>query len=75
MKKKIEKKFGITIESSILDEQGELERERLMKLAMQEYDDTGALSSEKLLEANKQFLDKAKKYVLDENADVKYDDD
>lgn len=69
MKNKIRIVSGITIEEPPLDEIGELERERLNELARKEYTDTGKLTSEKLLEAEADFLECVKQHILDDPND------
>lgn len=64
MKKKIDLINGMPVEIPELDETGERERERLAALAFQEYQDTGALNSERLQEANADFLKTAKGHLI-----------
>jgi hypothetical protein len=68
MKSKINFVEGMPVEIPALDETGEQERARLNALALQEYEDTGTLVSEKLQEANTYFQEKAKKHILQDEA-------
>lgn len=56
------------VEIPLLYETGEKERARLNALALQEYEDTGTLISEKLQEANAYFLETAKEHILWDDA-------
>ncbi len=68
MRKKIDFVEGVLVEFSILDMEGEKQRQLLNELALKEYSETGKLSSPKLQEANAQFLESATGHVLkDEN--------
>lgn len=68
--KKVYEIEGIPVEISLLDETGELERARLAALAFKEYEDSGALVSERLLEANAAFAKIANSHLLLEQEDI-----
>lgn len=68
MKRKINFVEGMPVEIPTLDETGEHERARLNALALQEYEDSGTLISEKLQEANAHFQETAKKHILKDDA-------
>jgi|GEM_PF-1562296 len=66
MKKQIHMVDGMPVEVPELDAVGEEERARLNALALEEYKNYGTLVSEKLQEANAEFLEKAKGHVKEE---------
>lgn len=47
---------GMPVEIPVLDEQGEKQRKILAQLAFKEYKSSGSLTSQKLQEANSEFL-------------------
>ena len=59
MKNKMEYVNGMPVEIPNIDSTVEEERKKLVDLALKEYEDTGALVSEKLLEANRNFIKSA----------------
>lgn len=70
MRKRVKLVHGVPVDLVPLSEEGEQERARLSKLARKEYEDTGTLTSEKLLEANTEFLDNAQRHKEErENGD------
>lgn len=66
MKKRIHFIEGMPVEVPELDAVGEEARARLNALALEEYQNSGTLTSEKLQEANTQFQEKAKCHVKEE---------
>ncbi|MDL2218188.1 hypothetical protein LJC27_05965, partial [Christensenellaceae bacterium OttesenSCG-928-M15] len=61
---------GVPVDVPRLDETGEGERERLNELAAAEYEQTGRLTSSKLLEANARFVEEAPGHLVEEYANM-----
>lgn len=66
---------GMPVEIPVLDEKGEKQRQNLAQLAFKEYESSGSLTSQKLQEANSEFLAAVKDHNNDlENIDINNND-